>query len=248
MAEEERRKIRKQEELNAFMTEPDSSHSRYPHNKESTTKKFDILAEGDLSDEEEEEQSGEKKDFIDNKEQAVGVKRDAKTRTTVRNLRIREDTAKYLRNLDPNSAYYDPKSRSMRENPTPDRDNLYFGDNFIRESGDKLKFNSVESYVWKEYEKGSEIHLQGAPSETELKFRKDREIEERTLKERSQDLTQRYGSQDQFKPPSKDLLFGQTEVMVEYAHDGTLLKGKNILIPQSKFAEDGKLISLTFLF
>ncbi|KAF5837705.1 Pre-mRNA splicing Prp18-interacting factor-domain-containing protein [Dunaliella salina] len=29
---------------------------------------------------------------------------------SVRNLRIREDTAKYLLNLDPNSAYYDPKS------------------------------------------------------------------------------------------------------------------------------------------
>ena len=35
------------------------------------------------------------------------------------NLRIREDTAKYLRNLNPNSAPYDPKSRSMKENPNP---------------------------------------------------------------------------------------------------------------------------------
>jgi hypothetical protein len=30
---------------------------------------------------------------------------------SVRNLRIREDIAKYLLNLDVNSAYYDPKSR-----------------------------------------------------------------------------------------------------------------------------------------
>ena len=42
-------------------------------------------------------------------------------KATVRNLRIREDTAKYLRNLDPNSAYYDPKTRSMRSNPNPDQ-------------------------------------------------------------------------------------------------------------------------------
>ena len=42
---------------------------------------------------------------------------DSKQRISVRNLRIREDTAKYLRNLDPNSAYYDPKTRSMRDNP-----------------------------------------------------------------------------------------------------------------------------------
>jgi pre-mRNA-processing factor SLU7 len=48
---------------------------------------------------------------------AVGQKLDIKTRITVRNLRIREDTAKYLINLDPSSAYYDPKTRSMRDNP-----------------------------------------------------------------------------------------------------------------------------------
>jgi hypothetical protein len=41
---------------------------------------------------------------------------------TGRNLRIREDTAKYLLNLDTNSAYYDPKTRSMREDPLPDSD------------------------------------------------------------------------------------------------------------------------------
>ena len=48
---------------------------------------------------------------------AVGQHMDAKTRITVRNLRIREDTAKYLINLDPDSAYYDPKTRSMRDAP-----------------------------------------------------------------------------------------------------------------------------------
>ncbi|KAH7856338.1 hypothetical protein Vadar_000276 [Vaccinium darrowii] len=38
------------------------------------------------------------------------------------NLRIREDTAKYLLNPDVNSAHYDPKTRSMREDPLPDMD------------------------------------------------------------------------------------------------------------------------------
>lgn len=37
-----------------------------------------------------------------------------------RDMRIREDTAKYLRNLDPNSAAYSGKSRTMNENPNPD--------------------------------------------------------------------------------------------------------------------------------
>ena len=34
---------------------------------------------------------------------------------TVRNLRIREDTAKYLRNLDLESAYYDEVAVDARE-------------------------------------------------------------------------------------------------------------------------------------
>jgi pre-mRNA-processing factor SLU7 len=61
-----------------------------------------------------------------------------KTRTTIRNLRIREDTAKYLRNLDVNSAYYDPKTRSMRANPNPEQaveDAVFAGDNFLRSQG-----------------------------------------------------------------------------------------------------------------
>lgn len=48
---------------------------------------------------------------------AAGQKLDTKNRVTVRNLRIREDTAKYLLNLDTESAYYDPKTRSMRDAP-----------------------------------------------------------------------------------------------------------------------------------
>ena len=62
------------------------------------------------SDDEDEDKYVDKMDMI-------GTKVDAAERYTVRNLRIREDTAKYLRNLDPNSAHYDPKTRSMRKNP-----------------------------------------------------------------------------------------------------------------------------------
>ena len=59
----------------------------------------------------------------------------AQMKTTVRNLRLREDTPKYLRNLDLNSAHYDPKARSMRMNPLPDEnpeDLVFAGDNFVR--------------------------------------------------------------------------------------------------------------------
>ena len=68
---------------------------------------------------------------------------DSATRITVRNLRIREDTAKYLYNLDPNSAYYDPKSRSMRENPFEGTNKVleatkFAGENFIKYTGEVI--------------------------------------------------------------------------------------------------------------
>ena len=72
--------------------------------------------------------------YIYFEKQGVVDTRDNRVRTTTRNLRIREDTARYLLNLtslsgnhliwdfqtrsiDVNSAYYDPKARSMRDNP-----------------------------------------------------------------------------------------------------------------------------------
>ena len=55
---------------------------------------------------------------------------------SVRNLRIREDTAKYLLNLDPSSAHYDPKSRSMREDPQPHKAKKAFAGGQRRNSGE----------------------------------------------------------------------------------------------------------------
>lgn len=67
--------------------------------------------------EEDEQDSDDDEDKYADGVDMPGTKVDSKQRITVRNLRIREDTAKYLRNLNPESAYYDPKTRSMRDNP-----------------------------------------------------------------------------------------------------------------------------------
>ena len=71
----------------------------------------------------------------------------------MRNLRIREDTAKYLRNLDPNSAYYDPKTRAMRKNPyegtgQTEEEVDYAGDNFVRISGDTVDHAKSQLFSW----------------------------------------------------------------------------------------------------
>ena len=81
----------------------------------------------------------------------------AQMKVTARNLRIREDTAKYLRNLDPNSAYYDPKSRSMRDNPNPEipaESSEFAGDNFARISGDAVQLADTQLFAWEAAEKG----------------------------------------------------------------------------------------------
>nr|XP_042706725.1 pre-mRNA-splicing factor SLU7 isoform X3 [Chrysemys picta bellii] len=101
---------------------------------------------------------------------------DSKRRITVRNLRIREDIAKYLRNLDPNSAYYDPKTRAMRENPyanagkNPDEVG-YAGDNFVRYTGDTISMAQTQLFAWEAYDKGSEVHLQADPTKLELLYK-----------------------------------------------------------------------------
>ncbi|CAJ0936738.1 unnamed protein product [Ranitomeya imitator] len=98
---------------------------------------------------------------------------DSKRRITVRNLRIREDTAKYLRNLNPNSAYYDPKTRAMRENPYADAGKnadevSYAGDNFVRYTGDTISMAQTQLFAWEAYEKGSDVHLQADPTKLEV--------------------------------------------------------------------------------
>eukprot|EP00970_Alexandrium_tamarense_P015723 scaffold5437_cov180-Alexandrium_tamarense.AAC.1 len=110
----------------------------------------------------------------------------AQMKVTARDLRIREDTAKYLRNLDPNSAYYDPKSRSMRDNPyannEEDAANVqqsqqaaeslgFAGDNFTRISGDAVQLAKTQLFAWDAEKKlGSEgvVHVQADPSRAEL--------------------------------------------------------------------------------
>ena len=75
-----------------------------------------ITPSSNLQKDEEDEDEDKYADQVD----MPGTSFDSKRRITVRNLRIREDTAKYLRNLDLSSAYYDPKTRTLRENPYAD--------------------------------------------------------------------------------------------------------------------------------
>jgi pre-mRNA-processing factor SLU7 len=110
------------------------------------------------------------------------VNKDPRVRTAVRNLRQREETAKYLRNLDPKSAIYDGKSRMMRDNPNPDLPEelqMFKGDNFVKFSGDALNLIQQEAFMVKANQtmkegqrddetQGNELNTIAMPSQIEI--------------------------------------------------------------------------------
>lgn len=120
----------------------------------------------------------------------------AQMKTTVRNLRLREDTPKYLRNLDLNSAFYDPKSRSMRNNPLPNEnpENLaYAGDNFVRYTGDALALAQSQVLCWEMQARGEDIDVVSNPSQLEL-VKKQYIEKKKTIEEsKKKELLDKYG-------------------------------------------------------
>ncbi len=161
---------------------------------------------------------------------------------TQRNLRIREHTAKYLLNLDPNSAHYDPKSRSMRSNPLAGKDDaLYAGDNFVRHTGDVSEMAKAQMFAWEAYNKGEDAaHLQANPTQVELAKKQFADRKKRLAEAKRRKLIEKYGDQTQVRDMSKALphrvRFGATSAYVEYAPDGRVVKGMEKAVPKSKYA------------
>ncbi|KAJ2591489.1 mRNA splicing protein [Coemansia sp. RSA 1797] len=163
-----------------------------------------------------------------------------KSKSTVRNLRIREDTAKYLRNLDPDSAYYDPKTRSMRENPYAGKDPsqlAYAGDNFIRYSGDARDILKREVFAWEAGERGnSSAHLQANPTQTALMYKEYKGKTSDIKSTRQQEILQKYGGEEHLQAPPRELLH-QEEAYVEYSRTGEVVKGAEPKA-QTRYKED----------
>ena len=171
----------------------------------------------------------------------VGQKVDTKTRITVRNLRIREDTAKYLLNLDSESAHYDPKTRSMRENPLPEiaqEDLSFAGENFTRGSGDSLDMQKMQLFAWQSEMRGNDVHANSNPTQAALVF-KDYLKKKEKLKDTSKtSILDKYGGEEHLQSVPQELLAGQTENYVEYSRTGQLIKGQEKAKARSKYDED----------
>lgn len=185
-------------------------------------------------------------DFKPNDAGAVVIQQsggaEGKNRVVARNLRIREDTAKYLYNLDVNSAYYDPKTRSMRSDPTPhiepgDKD--YAGDNFVRYTGDVAKLASMQLHALEAAEAGRVVpHLQAEPTRAEATFRQFEQKKKALDEMRRTHIMERYGGQEHSKPLPGMQGLEQSEAYVEYTRDGQIVRGKEVPRPTGAYPED----------
>jgi pre-mRNA-processing factor SLU7 len=170
------------------------------------------------------------------------VREESKQRISVRNLRMREDTAKYLLNLDPNSAYYDPKSRSMRNNPFAEKAEStnvpYIGDNFVRYSGQANKFAKSQLFAWEALDKGVDVHQQADPTKLEMLHKEFKQRYEEAAKNIKVNVLEKYGGAEHLEALPKDLLFAQTENYAEYNRYGNVVKTQDKAIAKSKYIED----------
>ncbi|MFS7972727.1 putative transcription factor interactor and regulator CCHC(Zn) family [Helianthus anomalus] len=205
--------------------------ARKKYLKEQQLKKLEEKNNSDDEDDEDGLKVDEAK--VDESKQIDFAKVEKRVRTTgggstgtVRNLRIREDIAKYLLNLDVNSAHYDPKARSMRGDPLPDMDpneKFYGGDNQNRMSGEALEFKQLNVHVWEVFDKGNDVHMQAAPSQAEL-LNKVTRINKEMMKSKAKEaILEKYGNAAAEDALPRELLLGQSEKEVEYDRVGRVI-------------------------
>uniref|UniRef100_A0A914YKQ6 Pre-mRNA-splicing factor SLU7 n=1 Tax=Panagrolaimus superbus TaxID=310955 RepID=A0A914YKQ6_9BILA len=206
-------------------------------------KKGEIQVDADAEAEETEEVADDDK-YADEMSLGQSVDMDSRTRITVRNLRIREDTAKYLYNLNENGPYYDPKSRSMRENPflgvigKEAEAAKFAGENYERYSGEVVQSHEAQLFAWQARSKGIDVHATAEPTKLEILQKKFNEQRETLKDDNMKKLLESYGGEEHLDAPAKELLLAQTENYVEYNRRGNVIKGEQRPLLKSKYEED----------
>jgi pre-mRNA-processing factor SLU7 len=166
--------------------------------------------------------------------------------TSTRQLRLREDTAVYLQNLDLDSARYDPKTRSMDKSELPARaEDVDVSDGFRRPDAaadDAAAFEAAQQYAWEMQDRNvagaPKLHVQANPTQGEI-LRKQQTQEAAAKKEATRKaLLERYG--DAALPATKKLKSGvvANERYVEYDAQGQIKGAPGRTVARSKYRED----------
>ena len=112
-------------------------------------------------------------------------------------LRMREDTARYLVNLDIDSAKYDPKRRKIVDGGAfiDDSARLFAEQNFAQASGDAEAFEKAERYAWEVHDKTGDasLHMQANPTAAEHRRKQDVEEARKKQKELDDIMLKKYG-------------------------------------------------------
>ena len=182
--------------------------------------------------------------------------------TSTRQLRLREDTAKYLVDLNLESAKYDPKTRSMDTSAAQTLKNgeVDVSDGFVRPS-EAEAFERAQKYAWETQESSStapntnaninssatnsqhaqqKLHLQANPTEGALLIKKKETADAEAKAARQKYLSDKYGdnvasNQLSTLPPKPSII--TSERYIEYDASGKV-KGEITTTPRSKYPED----------
>lgn len=112
-------------------------------------------------------------------------------------LRMREDTARYLVNLDTDSAKYDPKRRKIVDGGAflDDSARLFAEENFAKASGDAEAFEKAERYAWEVHDQTGDasLHMQANPTAAAHRRKMDEEDARKKQKEMDDLMREKYG-------------------------------------------------------
>jgi len=162
-------------------------------------------------------------------------------RSVKQSMRIREDTAKYLLNLDSDSAKYNPKKRALVDaGAIADRSAAAFAEaSFLRASGEAAEFERAQRYAWEAQEKSgnTNLHLQANPTAGAVLRKKENEEREAKRLKKAEMLASQYGAQPVAPDALKAVAITENETYVEYDEAG-LIKGAPRKAAKSKYAED----------
>ena len=191
-----------------------------------------VIENGDSNEEQREEEAKYAEESDMGREQS----------TATRNLRMREDTAKYLLNLDLESAKYDPKTRSMVDvgAEADQAAALVAEDNFMRASGDAAEFERAQKLAWESQERGdkNKVHLQANPTSGEYFRRKEQQERDAAREKLRKALLEKYGGEQHLQEDQpRHVPVHESNKYVEYdAYGGIKLLAKTST--KSKYPED----------
>ncbi|KAK4133419.1 hypothetical protein BT67DRAFT_442863 [Trichocladium antarcticum] len=203
----------------------------------------EVVEEYNLIEEARRTLQGDKKEGEDGYEEGFKYAEESelgRDKSVKQSMRIREDTAKYLLNLDSDSAKYNPKKRALVDaGAIADKSAQMFAEeSFLRASGEAAEFEKAQRYAWEAQEMSGNtaLHLQANPTAGEILRKREGEEREAKRRKRAELLANQYGEQPAV-PDALKAAITESETFVEYDEAG-LIKGAPKKAAKSKYPED----------